>query len=182
LSKFEYSGRDLLLLLFISTQMLPGIILVLPFFEIMLLLDLLDTRLGIVLAHTSFALPFAIWLMKGFFDDIPDALSEAAKMDGCSDLEVLRHVVFPIATPGIAVAAFYTFIISWNDFLAVSVLSQSDQTHTLPLGLFLFQSQNVINWGALMTASFITLLPAVILYGILQDKIRRGFSAGGVTG
>lgn len=182
LSRFDYPGRSTLLVSFLATKMLPPALIIIPFFLMMYSYGLVNTYAGIVLSHCIRALPLAMWLLKGFFDDIPQALDESARIDGCSHLGVLRHVIVPLALPGIAVAGFYTFVTSWNDFLFVSVLSQSGATRTLPYGLYIFQSQTSINWGATLTAAMITMVPSVVLFALVQSEIVEGLASGGMHG
>lgn len=182
LSRFNYPGRSTLLVSFLATKMLPPALIIIPFFLMMYSYGLVNTYVGIVLSHCIRALPLALWLLKGFFDDIPQALDESARIDGCSHLGVLRHVIIPLALPGIAVAGFYTFVTSWNDFLFVSVLSQSGATRTLPYGLYIFQSQTSINWGATLTAAMITMVPSVVLFALVQNEIVEGLASGGMHG
>lgn len=182
LSRFEYPGRSTLLVSFLATKMLPPALIIIPFFLMMYSYGLVNTYVGIVLSHSIRALPLALWLLKGFFDDIPQALDESARIDGCSHLGVLRHIIIPLALPGIAVAGFYTFVTSWNDFLFVSVLSQSGATRTLPYGLFIFQSQTSINWGATITAATLTMVPSIVLFALVQNEIVEGLASGGMHG
>jgi len=128
------------------------------------------------------ATPLATWLLKGYFDDIPEALDEAAKMDGCSQLDILVRVILPLSIPGIAVAGFYTFTVSWNDFLLVSVLSQTSATRTLPLGLQLFQSQNQVAWHLVLTAAVVTMAPVILLFALVQKWVVEGLGSGGMKG
>lgn len=182
LSRFEYPGRSSLLLGYLVTQMFPWVLLLIPFFLLMFQFNLIDTYLGIILAHTAFALPFSTWLLKGYFDDIPSSLADAGKMDGCSELGVLRHVMLPLAKPGLTVAGFYTFVISWNDYLAVSVLTQTSAVRTLPFGLQLFQSQNQVNWGLTLTAATLTMVPVIIVFAFIQERVVEGLASGGMKG
>lgn len=182
LSKFEFPGRMPLLLGFLVTQMFPWVLLLIPFFLLMFQLQLIDTYLGIILAHTAFTLPFATWLLKGYFDDIPSSLRDAGKMDGCSELGVIRRIMLPLAKPGLAVAGFYTFVVSWNDYLTVSVLSQTGSVRTLPFALQLFQSQNQVNWALVLTAAVLTMLPVIILFALIQEMVVEGLAKGGLKG
>jgi ABC-type glycerol-3-phosphate transport system permease component len=182
LSRFSYPGRKSLLIAFMATKMLPPALIIIPFFIMMYTLNLVNSYVGIILAHCVRALPLAMWLLKGFFDDIPEALDEAGRIDGCSHLGVLYHVIIPLAKPGIAVAAFYTFVTSWNDFLFVSVLSQGIGTRTLPFGLYLFQSANTINWGATLVAATLTAIPSIIFFALVQKYIVKGLASGGMHG
>lgn len=182
LSRFDYPGHDSLLVAFLGTQMLPYVLILIPFFLLMFTLNLINTHIGIVLAHSVIATPLATWLLKGYFDDIPESLDEAAKMDGCSQLDVLVRVILPLSVPGIAVAGFYTFTVSWNDFLLVSVLSQTGATRTLPLGLQLFQSQNQVAWHLVLTAAVVTMAPVIVLFALVQRWVVEGLASGGMKG
>lgn len=182
LSRFDYPGHDSLLVAFLGTQMLPYVLILIPFFLLMFTLNLINTHIGIIIAHSVIATPLATWLLKGYFDDIPESLDEAAKMDGCSQLDILVRVILPLSIPGIAVAGFYTFTISWNDFLLVSVLSQTAATRTLPLGLQLFQSQNQVAWHLVLTAAVVTMTPVILLFALVQKWVVEGLGSGGMKG
>lgn len=181
-SRFDYPGRDYVVLGFISSQMLPLVLVLIPFFTVMFRVGLVDTRLGLVFAHSVTVLPFVIWLLKGYFDGIPESLDEAAMMDGCSRLQILYRIIVPLSLPGIAVAAFYAFVGSWNDFLFVSVLSQSTGTRTLPLALQLFQSASQVDWGAVTAAAVITAVPVILLFAFVQQWLVEGMSSTGMKG
>ncbi|WP_436925425.1 carbohydrate ABC transporter permease [Halosimplex amylolyticum] len=182
MSRFEYPGRGGLLYAFLSTQMLPVVLILIPFYLLMFNLGLIDSLLGIIVAHSVIGIPLGTWLLKGYFDDIPESLDEAAKMDGCSEFDLLWRILVPLAMPGIAVAGFYTFILSWNDFLLVSVLSQTAATRTLPFGLQLFQSQNAVAWNLLITAAVITMIPVILLFAVAQKWVVEGLASGGMKG
>ncbi|EJN57698.1 carbohydrate ABC transporter permease [Halogranum rubrum] len=182
LSRFEFPGRKPLLLSYLSTQMLPRVLILIPFFLLMFDLQLVDTLPGLVASHTVLALPFTTWLLKGYFDDIPRSLDEAAKMDGCSQLDILVRIIAPLSIPGFAVAGFYAFITSWNDFLMASILSQTAGTRTLPFGLQLFQSANQVNWGLTLTAAVITMIPVIVLFAVVQNWLVEGLASGGMKG
>ncbi|MFB6189875.1 MAG: carbohydrate ABC transporter permease [Halapricum sp.] len=182
LSRFEFPGRGGLLYAFLSTQMLPIVLVLIPFYLLMFSLNLTNSLVGIVIAHSVLGIPLGTWLLKGYFDDIPESLDEAAKMDGCSNLQILYRILIPLAMPGIAVSGFYTFILSWNDFLLVSVLSQTSATRTLPFGLQLFQSQNAVAWNLLITAAVITMIPVIVLFAFAQKWVVEGLASGGMKG
>ncbi|WP_211194980.1 carbohydrate ABC transporter permease [Halorhabdus amylolytica] len=182
MSRFEYPGRRGLLYAFLSTQMLPIVLILIPFFLLMYDLNLIDSHLGIVVAHSVIGIPLGTWLLKGYIDDIPESLDEAAMMDGGSRFDVLVRIIIPLSMPGIAVAGFYTFILSWNDFLLVSILSQTEATRTLPFGLQLFQAQNAVAWNLLITAAIITMVPVVLLFALAQKWVVEGLASGGMKG
>lgn len=182
ISRYDYPGSGSLVIGFVSSQMLPRVLILIPFFTLMFGLGLVDTYVGIILAHSVITIPFTIWLLKGYFDDIPKSVDEAARLDGCSDLQVLTHVILPLSLPGLSVGTFYTFVLSWNDYLMVSMLSQSQSTRTLPFALALFQDSNVVDWGATLTAAVITMLPVVVLFALVQRYIIEGLASGGTKG
>jgi ABC-type glycerol-3-phosphate transport system permease component len=182
MSRFDYPGRRGLLYAFLSTQMLPLVLILIPFYLLMNSLNLVDSLLGIVIAHAVIGIPLGTWLLKGYIDDIPESLDEAAKMDGCSHLSILRRIITPLAMPGIAVAGFYTFILSWNDYLLVSILSQTAATRTLPFGLQLFQAQNTVAWNLLIAAAVITMAPVILLFAVAQRWVVEGLASGGMKG
>jgi len=182
MSRFDYPGRNGLLYAFLSTQMLPIVLILIPFYLLMFSLNLVDSLLGLVIAHSVIGIPLGTWLLKGYIDDIPESLDEAAKMDGCSHLGILRRVIVPLSMPGIAVAGFYTFILSWNDYLLVSVLSQTAMTRTLPFGLQLFQAQNTVAWNLLLTAAVVTMAPVILLFAVAQRWVVEGLASGGLKG
>ncbi len=181
-SRFEYPGRDYVVLGLISSQMLPLVLVLIPFFTVMFRIGLVDTRVGLVFAHAVGVLPFVVWLLKGYFDAIPKALDEAAKMDGCSHLQIMYQIIVPLSLPGIAVAGFYAFVGSWNDYLFVSILSQSTGTRTLPLGLQLFQTAQQVDWGAVTAAAVVTAVPVVVLFTLVRKWLVEGLSNTGGKG
>lgn len=181
-SRLEFPGRNYVILGFLSSQMFPLVLLLIPFFTVMFRLELIDTLAGLMLAHTVVSLPFVIWLLKGFFDGIPESLDDAAMMDGCNRLQVMYKVIIPLSLPGIAVGGFYTFIASWNDYLFVSVLAQSTGTRTLPLGLQLFQSAQQVDWGAVTAAATVTMIPVVVLFAFVQNWLVEGLTGTGMKG
>ena len=182
LSRFDYPGNRTLLVGYITTMMLPWVLLLIPFIVVMYRLGLINTRIGVVIVHTALALPLVTWLLKGYFDGIASSLDDAARMDGCSHFQVLYHIIAPLSIPGLAVAGFFTFTVSWNDFLAVSVIAQTDGNRTLPFGLYLFQQANVVDWGAVLTASVYMMIPVVVLFALVQSWIVQGIAGGGQHG
>lgn len=182
LSKYRIGGRNLFLVLILASQMFPPVLILIPFYEVIQTLRLNDTYTGVVLAHTILALPFGLWMIKGYFDGIPDDLVEAAAIDGCSRLDALWRVILPVSAPGVAVAAFYAFVVSWGDYLFVSILSQSDRTVTMPLNLQRVTTGFQVKWGQVDAATVITVVPVLILFALVQRWLVKGLLAGAVKG
>jgi len=181
-SRMEYPGRGGLIVAFLGTSMFPPVLVLIPFFLIMFQLHIINTYVGLIVAMTVITLPFSTWLLKGYFDDIPRALDDAAKIDGCSEIQTLYRIIVPLALPGIAVAAFYSFVVSWNNYIFVSILSTSANTRTLPFALQLFQSQHTIDWGSIVTAATVTMIPVVVLFAFVQNYLVEGLTSSGMKG
>jgi trehalose/maltose transport system permease protein len=160
--------------------MFPPIANVAPLYLIFIRLGLRDQVLGVVLAHTVYVLPFTIWILTSFLQEIPDDLYHAARVDGCSNLGILRHVVVPLAGPGLASVGLLAFIFSWNEFLYAFTLTASDRSRTLPVAIALFPGYHVIPWGDIAAAAVLATLPTVALVVAFQKRIISGLTAGSV--
>lgn len=180
LSRYRVRGRDLFILGIFSSQMFPPVLILLPLYTWFLRLRLIDTYPGIILAQTMLSLPFTVWMLKGYFDGTPKELDEAARIDGCSTLGILFRIIFPIAAPGILVAAFFAFMVSWGDYLIVSVLAQSNATATMPFSLHRIASSLHVKWGDVAAAAVITIVPTLILFALVQKWLVEGLTAGAV--
>lgn len=184
-------GQGNILFFILTTKMMPAIAVVLPYFLIFRdigttpigqALDIgLDRRGALVIAYTIFNLPFAIWLMVSFFQDISQELEDSARLDGYSRIEVLRRVVFPLAAPGIAVTAIFCLIFSWNEFLFAYILTR-DVARTITVGVESFFTLRGILWGPVAAAATISVLPMLIFVLILQRYMVRGLTFGAVRG
>ena len=182
LSRFDIRGKNALITGVFSTQMFPPVLLIIPMFMIIFNLDLLDTVTGVVLGQLILVLPFQVWMLKGYFDNIPIDLDEAARIDGCSIIQRLVYVIIPVALPGIMVAAFFSFVVSWGDFLIVSVISQSQRTATVPLVIQRLSASLLIRWGQVAAATVLTIVPTIILFFFVQNRLVSGLTAGAVKG
>jgi len=182
LSRFKMRLKDGIIVTLLLSNMFPQVLLIIPLFGIIFSLNLIDSFLGIILTHVVLGLPFGIWLIKGYFDSIPKEIDEAAMIDGLKPFGVLWRIIIPITAPGVVVAAFYAFMVSWGDFLFASIISQSLETQTLPIGLNKFFGSTQIKWGAINAATIITIIPTIILYAILQKWVVEGLTAGSVKG
>jgi multiple sugar transport system permease protein len=166
----------------LSTRMFPPIVTIIPLFLMMRDARLLDTRASLVIVYTAFNLPFAVWMMRGFFNEIPRELEEAARVDGDSRLGALRRVVLPLVAPGLAATAVFCLIISWNEFLFALVLTQTDAAMTLPVGIAGRVTQYEIKWGVMSAAASAAMMPILIFALAVQRYLVRGLSLGAVKG
>lgn len=181
-SRFKFLGGHSLLLLFLITQMFPGALLIIPLFQIIKVLRLLNTLYALILSYITFSLPLCTWLMKGFFDQIPQELEEAAMIDGCSRVSAMVRVIFPLALPGVMAASIFSFIGAWDEFIFALVFTSTDKVRTLPIGLQRFITSYEIYWNHLGAASVLTTIPVVILFLFIQRHMVKGLTAGSVKG
>lgn len=183
LSRFRFPGRHWLLLSFLVVQMFPFAVLIVPLYNILLKLDLQGSALGLVLVYCSTAIPFCTYMLKGYFDGIPADIDEAGRVDGLTPFGVFWRLVLPLARPGLAVTAFYSFIVAWSEVaFASAFLSASDESKTLAVGLQVFVQQNRAEWGHLAAASVLVAIPAVAVFYAVQRFLVSGLSAGSVKG
>ncbi len=182
LSRFDIKGKNALIMGVFSTQMFPQVLLIIPMYLIIFSLYLLDTVTGVVLGQLILVLPFQVWMLKGYFDNIPLDLDEAARIDGCNITQRLLYVVLPVAAPGIMVAAFFSFVVSWGDYLIVSIISQSQRTATLTLIIQRLSSALLIRWGQVAAATVLTIVPTILLFSFVQSRLVAGLTAGAVKG
>lgn len=182
LSRFDFKGKNTLIMGVFSTQMFPQVLLIIPMYLVIFNLFLLDTVIGVVLGQLILVLPFQVWMLKGYFDNIPMDLDEAARIDGCNIAQRLLYVVLPVAAPGIMVAAFFSFVVSWGDFLIVSIINQSQRTATVTLIIQRLSSALLIRWGQVAAATVLTIVPTIILFFFVQNRLVAGLTAGAVKG
>ncbi len=180
LSRFDIRGKNLLITGIFSTQMFPQVLLIIPLYLVIFHLLLLDRVIGVVLGHIILVLPFQIWMLKGYFDSIPKDIDDSARIDGCTILQRLLQVVLPVAAPGIMVAAFFSFVVSWGDYLIVSIISQSERTATVTLVIQRLSSALLIRWGQVAAATVLTIVPTIILFSFVQNRLVEGLTAGAI--
>jgi ABC-type glycerol-3-phosphate transport system permease component len=180
LSRFDIRGKNALILGIFSTQMFPQVLLIIPLYLIIFHLLLLDRVIGVVLGHIVLVLPFQIWMLKGYFDNISKDIDDSARIDGCSIPQRLIFVVLPVAAPGIMVAAFFSFVVSWGDYLIVSIVSQSQRTATVTLAIQRLSSALLIRWGQVAAATVLTIVPTIILFYFVQNRLVEGLTAGAI--
>jgi len=166
----------------LSTRMFPPIVTAVPLFLMMRDLHLLNTRASLIIVYTAFNLPFVVWMMRGFFMEVPREMEEAARVDGDSRLGALWRVVLPLVVPGLAATAVFCLIISWNEFLFALVLTQTDAAMTLPVGMAGRVTQYEIKWGVMSAAGVVAMVPILIFAMAVQRYLVRGLSLGAVKG
>ena len=174
----KYRGRQTVYLLLLVVYVFPGILLLAPLFKLFALSGALNTWASLIIMNVTFAAPFSVWLMRGFFTSIPDGIEEAAAIDGATDMQILRRIIVPLTLPGIVVTGTYTFVYSWTEFLFASVFIIDDSLQTLPVGLEGLVSSYSIDWGLLSAAAVMTALPVVILFAFAGRYFIAGVTAG----
>jgi len=178
LSRYHIKGKKIIILGIFSTQMFPQVLMLIPLFLVIFTLNLMDSVLGIVLTQLILVLPFSMWMLKGYFDTIPIDLDNAAEIDGSNLMQRLIYVILPVAEPGVMVVAFYSFVVSWSDYLIVSVISQSQNTATLTLIISRLSSSLLIRWGQVCAVATLTIVPTLILFAFVQKRLIKGLTAG----
>src|SRR5678816_1536717 len=184
LARFElpFKLNRRLSLWILSTRMFPAIVTAVPLFLMMRDVQLLNTRAALIIVYTAFNLPFVVWMMRGFFDEVPRDLEEAALVDGDSRMGALFRVVLPLVTPGLAATAVFCLIVSWNEFLFALVLTQTDASMTLPVGIAGRVTQYEIKWGVMSAAGAVAIVPILVFALAVQKYLVRGLSLGAVKG
>jgi ABC-type glycerol-3-phosphate transport system permease component len=179
-SRFRFAGKNLFLLIFLLSQMLPGASVIIPLFQLVRVVGLYDTHVGLILVHTALLLPFAIWLLYGFFTTIPSEVEDAALIDGCSRLRALRAVILPLALPGIGATALFAFLGSWNEFFFALILTTSDSARTIPVGIGLFVGEYIDVWNQMSAAAMLFSIPPLLVFALMRRTFVRGLAAGAV--
>lgn len=182
--RFRFRGRRFFYSLPLFAQIVPTILLLIPFYAFMLVLGILNTYFAVILAHTSLVLPFAVWVMTGYLMGVPHEIEEAAMIDGCSRLGAIFRVVIPIAMPGISATGAVAFLTAWAEFLFPFVLTSSQNMRLLSVVVYLFMSgeQGGTSWGVLFAAATVFMIPSLLLFLILQRSFSRGLSLGATAG
>ncbi len=184
LARFQYPGRWRYQISFwiLSTRMMPPIVTIIPLYIAFNYMNLLNTKTAVVIAYTAFNLPFATWMMKSYFQDLPVELEEAAMVDGDTRWGAFLRVALPLARPGLAATAIFCLIISWNEFLLALILTLTERSQTLPIGIAGRVTQYNTYWGEISAAGFTACIPIIIFAFIVQKHLVRGLSFGAVKG
>jgi len=179
-SRFRFPGRNLLFYAVLVRNMFPAVVFLMPLFIMMRWLGLVNTHASLILTYLTFGLPLSIWLLKGFYDNIPVQLEQAARIDGASRFKAFLLVVMPLSAPGIVATAIYSFITAWNEYVYALTFLNDKSRLTLPVGLQRFFTEFASNWPGLMAASFIMSVPVVVLFLVLQKWFVKALTEGAV--
>jgi multiple sugar transport system permease protein len=180
-SRFKFRFRDPLLVQFLVINMFPVVLLLIPLFIIMRTLHLMDTHLALIVAYSTFTIPFSTWMMTSFFRAIPRELDESAQIDGLGRIGTMLRIVIPVAAPGIAATAIYIFITAWNEFIYAAVFTTS-AVRTIPVALQNMVGEYQITWGLLTSGGVLAALPVIVLFFFVQKQLIGGMTAGAVKG
>ena len=181
-SRWSFLGKQGILLSFLITQMFPGIILLIPLYNLFVSLGLYDNIFGLVIAYATTALPFSVWMLRNFFDAVPKELDEAARVDGLGPFRTFWRIVLPLTIPGVAVVGFFNFMASWNEFMMAFTILQSDSNLTLPVGIQRFVFQTGADWQYLTAAAVLVTIPVLVIFIWAQRYLISGLTGGSVKG
>jgi multiple sugar transport system permease protein len=181
-ARLRFPGRGRLVLIFMATYMLPPIALVIPLYQIMSGLDLLDSKTALIIIYSSFVTPFVIWIMRGYIESISPELDDAARVDGCSRLGALIRVILPISAPGLISTGLLAFLLAWDEFFYALVMTQTNAAKTVPVALNDFIGRHGIDFGMLAAGGVIAAIPPVVIAFVFQRHLVAGLTAGGVKG
>ncbi|HZQ60169.1 MAG TPA: carbohydrate ABC transporter permease [Casimicrobiaceae bacterium] len=181
-TRFFVRGATAFIVFLLFTKMLPETLLIIPYFQLMSDLGLLNTYWALILAYSSFALPFSVWMLIGFFRSIPREIDEAAIMDGAGVLQVFFRVILPLARPGLVAVALFTFLIAWNAYVWALVLTTDSSMYVLSVGIANMVGEYRVQWNELMAAALIAAAPVMVLYALLERHLVSAITAGAVKG
>jgi arabinogalactan oligomer/maltooligosaccharide transport system permease protein len=182
-SRFRFPGRSFGLLTFLVVQMFPCTLLMIPLYVILSKLGLLNSVLGLILVYSTTAIPFCVWMLKGYFDTIPRELEEAALIDGASRLRIFYGIILPLARPAIAVTALFSFMTAWNEYILAATFLNQETSYTLPVLIKSYVGEyGSTQWGSFAAGAIIVSVPVVALFYVLQRHLVAGLTAGGVKG
>lgn len=179
-SRFRFPGRTFLFFAVLLRNMFPAVVFLMPLFLLMRWLGLVSTHYSLILTYLTFGLPLSIWLLKGFYDNIPIQLEQAARIDGATRFQAFLLIVMPLSTPGIIATSIFSFIGAWNEFVYASTFLNNKDRFTLPVGIQSFFAEFATDWPGLMAATFLMSVPVVVLFLVLQKYFVRALTEGAV--
>jgi multiple sugar transport system permease protein len=174
----RYPGRRPLYLALIITYVFPGVVLLIPLYQLLGKVGLINNLFSLIIVNVTFTAPFSVWLMRGFFGAIPAGIEEAASIDGASRMRILLSIVLPLTAPGIAAAAIFSFVWSWTEYMFASAFIVDEARKTLPVGLGAFIQQYNIDWGLLAAAAVATAIPVIVIFAFIGRYFVEGLTAG----
>lgn len=177
-AKFEFRGSTLTSTFVILSRIFPIVVILVPLFQILKSLGLINTHPGLVLAYFVYTLPLTSWMLKGFFENIPDNVIRAARVDGFSELRIFAEIVLPMVRPGIVATALFSIVIAWQELLFALTFIQDDALYTMPVALLGLTNQYTIKWGLMMATSFLFMLPVAVLFLLTQNYFIKGITGG----
>lgn len=180
LARYKFKGKQTIILFFLVTQMIPGILVIIPLYIIFSKMGLINTHIGLFIFYVTANLPFCVITMRSFFERIPVTLEEAARVDGCTKMQSLFKIVFPIMFPGIVSVFVFGFIGAWNELIAGSIFISTPEMWTIPVGLKTLIGKYNVEWGLLMAGGVMALLPTAVMFAAMQKFIVEGMTAGAV--
>jgi arabinogalactan oligomer/maltooligosaccharide transport system permease protein len=181
-SRFAFPGRKSGLLFLMTTQMIPGAMLLLPIYLVLTKIGLNNSYTGLVVAYSVTTLPFSIWILKGYFDTVPKSLEEAARIDGCTEFGAFYRILLPLSKPSLAIVFLFNFTQAWNEYLVASTILQDSRLRTWPLGLYELQGNFNSEWGLFAAGSVMISIPVVLLFLYSSKYMISGLTLGGVKG
>jgi multiple sugar transport system permease protein len=179
-SRYYFIGSNVLMVWVLTTQFIPQVVITIPFFNLFRTIGLVDTRTGLIILNLAVTLPYAIWMIKGFIDSMPIELEEAALVDGCSEPQMLRLIVLPLVMPGVLVAAVFSFITAWNEFIFALIMTRTEAARTLQVGLMSTVSAEGIRWEWMSATGLIVMVPIFILSLLIRKHFVQGLTMGAV--
>lgn len=180
LARYKFRGKQTVVLFFLITQMIPGILVIIPLYIIFSKLGMINTHIGLFIYYVTVNLPFCVITMRSFFERIPITLEEAVKVDGCTKMQSLFKIVFPIMFPGIVSVFVFGFIGAWNELIAGSIFISTPEMWTIPVGLKTLIGKYNVEWGLLMAGGVMALIPTALMFAVMQKFIVEGMTAGAV--
>jgi multiple sugar transport system permease protein len=182
LSRFRFKGKRVLMIWILLTRIFPPVTFVIPLYNIMRNAGLLNTRTALILAYIVFNLPFAIWMLVNFFNEIPVEIEESSMVDGATLFQTFSRIVLPLVLPGLAATAIFTFIMSWNEFMYAMIFIQSPNLATVPVALSGLITEYLVLWGPMSAGGIMSVIPILIFVVLMQDYLIKGLTLGAVKG
>lgn len=181
-SRFDFAGKRVLVGIMLVTQMFPLLMVIAPIYKMVAALGMLNSLTSLIVVYTAFNIPFATFLMQSFFDGIPRDLEEAAMIDGCTRFQALRRIIVPLTLPGLGATLGFVFTAAWSELLFALMLINSNDAMTFPVGLLTFVSKFSVDWGQMMAAGVLALVPSCLFFIFIQRYLVQGLTSGAVKG